>query len=196
MHFPIQAAVPYAALLLGLLQMSCSKSVVGPIPGPAKGSILDESFERDGRPTLEGWRVVNPSVTILVPEPAPGGGEWSLGLEADWAPTTGLVTRPIPGIQDGDVLRLSAFVRAVDMDGGGSISLSVGPRYGLRGNRVKRAFAASTSWTLVSIQDTVPLAPGDSVWVTLSSFHTEVTRRQGRFDLVWLRHIRGLAGMQ
>jgi len=37
--------------------------------------------------------------------------------------------------------------------------------------------------------------PGDTVWVALSSFHTEIVRRQGRFDLVSLRRIpiRGLA---
>jgi hypothetical protein len=189
MRFPIQVTAPFAALFLALLQMSCSKSVVGPIPGPADATLLDESFERDGQPTLQGWRIANPSVTTLVPEPGPGGGGWSLGLEADWTPTSGLVIRPIPGIQDGDVLRLSALVRAVDAAGGGTIILSVGPRYGLRGNRVKWASAASTSWTHLSVQDTVTLPPGDTVWVTLSSFHTEFIRRQGRFDLVTLKRI-------
>lgn len=178
----------FAAALL-TLQLSCSKSVVGPIPAPPGELIFDGSFERDRQPTLEGWRIANPSVTTLVPEPAPGGGEWSLGLEADWAPTTGYVTMPIPGIRDGDVLRLSAFVRAVDADGGGSITLSVGPSYGFRQNRAKRAATSSTTWTYLSVQDTVSLGPGDTVWVALSSFDTEITRRQGRFDLVSLRRI-------
>ena len=184
---PIHVPATFAAALLALIQLSCTKSVVGPIPQPGESLILDWSFERDGQPTLEGWRITNPSVTTLVREPAPGGGEWSLGLEADWAPTTGFVTMPILGVRDGDVLRLSAFVRAVDGQGGGSISLSVGPSYGLQRSRAKWASTASTSWTLLSVQDTVSLAPGDTVWVALSSFHTEVTRRQGRFDLVVLK---------
>ena len=193
--FPIHLPATIVAALLTLMQLSCTKSVVRPIPQPAEELILDGSFERDGKPTLNGWRITNPTVTTLVREPAPGGGEWSLALEADWAPTTGYVTMPILRVRDGDVLRLSAFVRAVDAEGGGSIALSVGPSYGLRLNRGKWAYASSTSWTLLSVQDTVSLAPGDTVWVALSSFHTEITRRQGRFDLVSLRRIpiRGLA---
>jgi hypothetical protein len=190
--FRIHLPATFAAALLALIQLSCTKSVVGPIPQPAEELILDGSFERDGEPTLKGWRITNPSVTTLIREPAPGGGEWSLALEADWAPTTGYVTMPIPGVRDGDVLRLSAFVRAVDAEGGGSIALSVGPSYGLRLNRAKWSYASSTSWTRLSVQDTVLLAPGDTVWVALSSFHTEITRRQGRFDLVSLRRIRSV----
>lgn len=190
--FRIHVSATFAAMVLASVQLSCTKSTVAPIPQPTEELILDGSFERDGEPTLEGWRITNPSVTTLVPEPSPGGGRWSLGLEADWAPTTGFVTRPIPGIRDGDVLRLSAFVRAVDAEGGGSIALLVGPSYGLGLNRAKRAYASSTSWTRLSVQDTVLLAPGDTVWVALSSFHTEITRRQGRFDLVSLRRIRSV----
>ena len=190
----IHLPAAFAAALL-VLQLSCSKSAVGPIapedpiPEPPRGLIFDGSFEHDGQPTLDGWRITNASVTTLVPEPAPGGGEWSLGLEADWAPTTGYVTMPIPGIRDGEVLRLSAFVRAVDQDGGGSITLSVGPSYGLQRNRAKCTSTSSTSWTYLSVQDTVSLGPGDTVWVALSSPNTEITRRQGRFDLVSLRRI-------
>ena len=193
--FRIHVPATIAAVLLALMQLSCTKSVVGPIPLPAEELIRDGSFERDGLPTLKGWRITNPAVTTLVREAAPGGGEWSLALEADWAPTTGYVTMPIPGVRDGDVLQLSAFVRAVDAEGGGSIALSVGPSYGLTLNRAKWASASSTSWTRLSVQDTVSLAPGDTVWAALSSFHTEITRRQGRFDLVSLRRLptRGLA---
>lgn len=188
-RLPIRVPRTLAALVLALVQISCSESTVGPIPRRGEAVILQESFERDGEPTLKGWRVVNPSVTTLVRQAAPGGGSWSLGLEADWAPTTGYVTMPIPGIRDGDVLRLSAYVRAVDAEGGGSIGLSVGPNYGLLGNRMKQAYATSTSWTLLTVQDTVSVAPGDTVWVSLSSFNTEITRREGRFDLVVLSRL-------
>jgi hypothetical protein len=196
--FPIHFPAAFAAALLALIQPSCSKSVVGPTPQTAEDLIQDGSFERNGEPTLEGWRITNPSLTTLVREPAPGGGEWSLALDADWAPTTGYVTMPISGVGNADVLRLSAFVRAVDAEGGGSIGLSVGSSYGLRLNRAKWAYATSTSWTRLSVQDTVLLSPGDTVWVALSSFNTEIIRRRGLFDLVSLRRIptRGLAGME
>ena len=189
LRYPARVPGILAAILLALVQVSCGDSTTGPIPRRGETVILRESFERDGQPRLEGWRVGNPSVTTLERQAAPDGGSWSLGLEADWAPTTGYVTMPILGIRDGDVLRLSAYVRAVDAQGGGSIGLSVGPSYGLGGNRVKEAFTTSTSWTLLAIQDTVSLAQGDTVWVSLSSFHTEITRREGRFDLVVLSRL-------
>jgi hypothetical protein len=190
--FRIRVPATFAAVVLALVQLSCTKSVVGPIPQPAEELILDGSFERNGEPTLEGWRITNPSVTTLVRDPAPGGGDWSLALDADWAPTTGYVTMPILGVRDGDVLRLSAFVRAADAEGGGSIALVVGPSYGLQLDRARWAHTSSASWTRLSVQDTVQLAPGDTVWVALSSFHTEIMRRQGRFDLVSLRHTRSV----
>jgi hypothetical protein len=186
--FPMCLPTTIGAVLLALIQLSCTKSVVGPTPRPVGNLILDGSFERDGEPTLQGWRITNPAVTTLVREAAPGGGEWSLALEADWAPTTGYVTMPIPGVRDGDVLQLSAFVRAVDAEGGGSIGLAVGPGYGL-GTRSKWAYTTSTSWTRLGVQDTVSLAPGDTVWVVLSSFNTEIQQRQGHFDLVSLSRI-------
>jgi hypothetical protein len=190
-RFPIRVLPACAAAVFTLLLLSCRESVMRPGPTPAEEQILDSSFERDGRPTLEGWRVTNPSLTSLVPEPAPGGGRWSLGLAADWAPTTGFVTLPLPKIRDGDVLRLSAFVRAVDREGGGSIGLAVlrvvGPGYVWGG--AKWASTASTSWTRLVLQDTVSVPPGDTVWVVLSSHHTEIQRREGRFDLVTLKRI-------
>ena len=53
--------------------------------------LLNESFERNHTPTLEGWRFGNPQLAQLVNEAPPGGGNWSLQLTADWAPTAGFV---------------------------------------------------------------------------------------------------------
>lgn len=197
-RFSIHLPRTLGAVLLAAAQMSCSSSTVGPIPPAGEAVIFADSFEHNGTPTLEGWRLGNPSLTTLEQEPAPGGGRWGLGLEADWAPTTGFIAMPIPGIRNGDVLRLSAYVRAVDSMGGGSIGLSVGPGFLFRGSREKVARTTSTSWTLLTVQDTISLAPGDTVWVSLSSLNTELLRRDGRFDLVQLSRLAtpGAAQMQ
>ena len=186
-RLPIRVLTAFALALFVPVLLSCDGSVMRPTSRPGEERIVDWGFERNGTPTLEGWRVANPSLATVVPEPAPAGGLWSLALEADWAPTSGFVFHPIPGIRDGDVLRLSAFVRAVDASGGGLIGLSVGPTY--RWSVTRWAGTASTSWTRLSVQDTVSLGPGDTVWVALSSPHTEVKRREGRFDLVTLTRI-------
>jgi hypothetical protein len=46
------------------------------------------------------------------------------------------------------------------------------------------ARTSKTEWTVISLQDTVSLAEGDSVWVLLSSFDTEIAQRVGLFDMV------------
>ena len=164
---------------------------MSPTQPPVGETILEWSFEQDGQPTLDDWRVTNPSLTSLVPEAAPGGGKWSLELTADWAPTTGFVTLPIPGIHDGDVLQLSAFVRAVGPEGGGLIGLAVGKAVGpgYQWHHAKWMGTTSTSWTNLSVQDTVSLSPDDTMWVVLSSPNTEITRRVGRFDRVALTRV-------
>jgi len=67
-------------------------------------------------------------------------------------------------------------------EGGGSIALSVGPSYRL--DRAKRAYASTTSWTRLSVQDTVSLAPGDTVWVALSSFNTDLASAEASLAVI------------
>ena len=105
-------------------------------------------------------------------------------LEADWAPTLGFAVAPVADVNDGDAVHLSAFVRAGNEEGGGSIALYVGRIPYSQGRLLKSAWTSEREWTHLSIEDTVSLAEGDTVWAILSSFHTEISRRTGLFDLV------------
>ena len=166
-------AVPlllFSALLLG-------DAAVTPAP---LNLLFNGSFESGGEPSLAGWRAGNPNLASAVAPGAPGGGEWALQLEADWAPTLGFVTQRIEGLRDGDIVLLRADVKAMDQAGGGVISLLVGDSPW--GARAKWAASSSGTWTALSVVDTLELAPGDSVWVQLSSFHTENWPRVGLFD--------------
>jgi hypothetical protein len=112
-------------MLLALF-VGCSEMTTGPDQESDGNLLLNGSFEFDGEPTLEGWRAADDSLVRLTEEAAPGGGSWSLQLEADWAPTSGFVTALVPGIHYGDVVRLSLYVRSVGYLGGGEIALLVG----------------------------------------------------------------------
>jgi len=170
-------------LLLLSLSVGCSEKTTGPSSESEDNLLPNGSFELNGQPSLEGWHVANESLASLTEEAAPGGGNWSLKLEADWAPTTGFVTAFVPGIHDGDILRLSAYVRSVGDSGGGEIALLVG-------NEPHRSVSTSSmEWTFLSFEDTLTVSEGDSVWVLLSSFHTEITARVGLFDLVSLQKV-------
>jgi len=161
--------------------------------GASRSSKLVEngSFEsEDGQPTLAGWRVQSPMLTSLVEEAPAGGGRWSLKLEADGAPTMGNVSAVIPGVQDGDILRLSAQARATSSNGGAVIGLVVGP--GVEpGQRRQARFASTTGmlWSALSVQATVSVGEGDAVWILLSSPITEMAARSGLFDLITVERL-------
>jgi hypothetical protein len=172
MNYPLYTprAVPlllFSALLLG-------DAAVTPAP---LNRLVNGSFESG---SLAGWEPGNPDLASVVSPGAPGGGDWALQLQADWAPTLGFITQKIEGLQDGDIVELRADVKAMDQEGGGVIYLLVGDS--LWGARAKWAASSSETWTTLSVVDTLDLGPGDSVWVKLSSFHTEISPRVGRFD--------------
>jgi hypothetical protein len=138
------------------------------------------SFERDGQPTLEGWDVMNPALASVVHGDAPGGGSWALRLDADWAPTTGLVRAPVVGAVPGQPLRLSAWMRALGDWGGGMIYLMTDSWTS------EFVHSEAPDWTRVELTVTPPTEPGDTLWVVLSSLHTEMMHRYGLFDHVVL----------
>lgn len=173
-------------LVLSLL-VGCSKKPTGPSQDSEGNLLPNGSFELNGEPTLEGWQAANANLASLTEDAAPDGGKWSLKLEADWAPTLGFITALVPGIHDGDVLRLSAFVRSVGDDGGGLIALLVGSGSNRPISKLK--VASSIEWTFLSFEDTLTVSESDSVWVLLSSFHTEIVPRIGQFDLVSLEKL-------
>jgi hypothetical protein len=179
------------AVILSLpLCAACEEYATDPSPAanpPAGNLIPNGSFERNGQATLDSWQVSNSSLTTLAPQAAPGGGQWSLRLQSDGAPSTGQVKFQVQGLKDGDNVRLSAYVRA-DEKGGGLVGLEV---TSADGRLRHKSFASTedTQWTQVRVTDTLSLEPGDNVWVVLSSPPTELSARAGLFDLVTLERL-------
>ena len=85
-------------------------------------------------------------------------------------------------------MRLSAYVRACDEQGGGLIGLQV---TAADGRLRQESFASSenTRWTQVSVTKTLSLEQGDTVWVVLRSPPPELKSRAGLFDLVMLERV-------
>jgi hypothetical protein len=152
--------------------------------------ISNGSFEKKGKPSLEGWEILNPTLAQSENEGGPGGGSWSIKLTADWAPTSAVVWQKIDGVKNGDVLTLSSYVKARP-DGGGIMKLVCGPHAQLP-SRERWVTSDSTGWVKVAVTDTLSLAEGEFVWVVLSSHHTELVPRMGLFDEV--RLVRGRGG--
>lgn len=166
------------------LFVSCNSKGTEAVDEP--NLLSNGSFEVDGKPTFSGWTPGDSILVAVVAQPAPHSGLYSLQLTADWAPTLGYVRATIPELQDGDIVRLGAYVRALDSDGGGSISVNAGDAAALIPSHRKLEYTTSTSWTYLTVTDTLSVDPGDSVWVELSSPATEIVPRVGLFDQVTL----------
>ncbi|MBK8232359.1 MAG: hypothetical protein IPK72_17685 [Candidatus Eisenbacteria bacterium] len=145
---------------------------------PVEANLIENgSFERDGQPTLEGWQVQNQALTQLVSGGAPEAGRWALRLEADWAPTTGVVRALLPAVRNGEVLRVSAWIRA-ESGGGGAIYLAS------QTWQSTPVITDSQEWTQVAFTTPATLARGDSLWLVVSSLATEIQPRVGYFDRI------------
>ena len=166
--------------------INCDQGLIEP---PINNNLLSNgSFENNNIPTLTGWRFGNNQLAKLVNEAPPEGGNWSLQLTSDWAPTTGYVYTSVSNVKSGDIVRLSAYVRAQGKFGGkGIIELSVGSK--LFSGQIKNASSSDTLWNQISVTDKLTLIPGDTLWVILSSPITEIVPFQQLFDLVKLEKV-------
>jgi hypothetical protein len=178
-------------LLLAFL-LSCSETSTGPEPSheTVNNLLSNGSFEINGVPCLEGWQTTTVDSTNLVEDAPPNGGSWSLLLEEDSEPVFfSLLSEPLTEFQDGDVLRLSGFVRAVAVPGSGYISLSIG--HGHDRYWSKYAETSETEWTFLSFYDTLSVAENDTIWVSLTAMPTTFSEDLvgALFDLISLEKL-------
>lgn len=170
-------------LFLLFLFGACKESTTG--PEISVNLIANGNFETDQTPTLQGWVPGSAQLAELVNEAPQGGGNWALELTADWAPTMGFVYTPVLSVASGDIVELSAFVRAIGQEGGGSIELRTGESIWTATRSTART--SDTAWTQLTLVDTLNLGLNDTVWVVLSSFETELIPKKGLFDLITLK---------
>jgi hypothetical protein len=170
-----------------LLPLGCKQSSLEP-SSETINLLSNGSFETNNTPTLDGWRFGNEHLAQVINEAPANGGNWSLQLTSDWAPTTGYVYTPVSGVKSGEIVRLSAYVRGVGLWGGsGIIMISVGPA--VFGEHTKSVFSTDTVWNQISLTDTLTLGSNDTVWVILSSPITEIAQYKQLFDLVTLKKV-------
>ncbi len=180
-------------LLIGVVVLSiggglrCSEPATKPSNSDAN-LLTNSSFEKNGEATLEGWKDVNFIGAEVVASPAPGGGEFSLELSGQGEAPEGRVMAVADEAHDGGVYRLSAYVRgAGGINPGGWIRLTVGDQ---SPHREGAALFFDSSWTLLSVTDTVVAGAHDSLKVWLSAFHSPgPTWGAGQFDLVTLERL-------
>ena len=148
--------------------------------------IANASFEKNGQPTLEGWFVRDSSAVQFAKDAPPGGGIWSLLLHAQMpAPLPFSPSMYIPLRSGRHVLSLAFWGKSQSVHGGVVLAVK-------RGTRWERAIfhpAMDTTWSHYTLQDTLTLEPGDSLFVQLFGGGSEVLPGRTYLDLVELVEI-------
>ncbi len=132
--------------------------------------VVNGSFEDNGQPSLTGWEWTC-GTPIVMAGGAPGAGSFAATKEP--SQTQGCfpshLYQRLPNAVDGDLVTLSAWVRC---DAG---LICLGANFGLgRVNGGMFSFEENTgtmdtSWTFLSITDTIELSPGDTAMIALNS---------------------------
>lgn len=177
-------------LLLSLL-IGCGDTPTGPRQESGGNLLPNGNFEKNGEPTLEGWQATSEDSANLTEDAPPNGGKWSLFRETEWLPAPlGLLSEPLTGFQNNDILRLSGFVRAVGVYGGGYIGLLVGS--GSNRSMSKIITTSEAEWTFLSFDDTLLVTERDSIWVVLDALSTEIAEDPtgALFDLISLEKLK------
>jgi hypothetical protein len=150
-----------------------------------KNLIPNSSFEIGTSPTLQGW-VVDSTWVDYVKDAPTRGGQWSIKLEAGWAPQEGFAETCLSGESGRNIYRLTAWMKTLHQWTG---TISLGIRKSGQTLMRKSISSHNPQWTAVSLSDTLSLGRSDSLIVRLSAGMTEVRRGEVLFDLVQLERV-------
>lgn len=156
-------------------------------PTVSFAQVVNGSFEVDGQPSLDGWRLTCEGVSFE--DASSDGGTWSLML----APGNlqgcfpGQAFQTIPVVQNGEVWRLTAWAkRSAATVTRARIFWMISAADGTTTN-LSADTTSALSWTQLTVVDTLSLAPGDSVMIVLDAGQTSGPDIMGvgvSFDLV------------
>ena len=172
--------------VISLALLGCSKSENQIINPPSDNNLfVNGSFEIGGASSLQGWQM-NTSDTAFInfSTDAPiGGGSFSLRLRNEWT-FPGAVWQTIVTSSGTHRYRLSASGKVlrsgVSADGWMSIAIKQAGTW----STTKSFSFYDTSWTEITILDTLTTASGDTLRVSLSGGGTQFSFGHTLFDLV------------
>lgn len=147
--------------------------------------ISNPSFEAGKGPSSRGW-IVDSTWVDFAGDVPPQGGQWSIKLEAGWAPQEGFAETYYSGDAGKGIYRLTAWMKTLHQWTG---TISLGLKKSGQTSIRKSISRDSPQWTQILLQDTLAVSRADSIVVRLSAGMTAVRRGEALFDLVKLEKI-------
>jgi hypothetical protein len=136
------------------------------LPSLLLSQITNGSFEKDGNPSLEKWKIQHVGESF---QDAPqNSGSWCLRLEAGnyQGAFPNLAYQIIPEIQNGEILKLSAWAKQQLGTTQASIYFGIFHSDGSL-TKLSQNKTSSNTWIRLAIQDTIFLNQGDSLAIIL-----------------------------
>lgn len=153
--------------------------------GDSTNLIPNSDFEINGQPTLQTW-IADSILTGFMQDTPPGGGKWSIWLSPGWMPRVGYARTYISGQSGIGVYRLTVWMKNIN---GWEGSASFGRWAEENWVRMKQTYCDSSTWTQISLADTLSLQTTDTIAVQLSAGWAELSAGRTLFDLVRLERI-------
>lgn len=161
----------------------CKESGSGSIENEEESSgnlLLNPSFESNGTPSLEHWSVQDTSLVRFSPDVPPGGGSFSVSIEANWGPS-GFVRTAVPVPAGAHRCRLSWWGKKTgQIYGGANLGIQKSDTLILF---PKVSYTSDSTWTEYSSLDTITTEAGDELVVTFFGGVSQMQTGTTYFDL-------------
>jgi len=164
-------------LLVILVNPGCSEED-NPVNPPVVDKVLfNTSFEKNGQPSEDGWRINSGLVNNFSADVPDSGGSYSLVLEAGW--NGGTAEIQVPALLQYSNYQLSIYSKFHQIEGRAFLSQM------RNGNVVSENSVTinDTTWNAYTLSANFSLMEGDSLKVTLYGGLTQLVSGESYFDL-------------
>lgn len=172
------------SLSVSIMNICCQQ----PVDATESSIIFTSSFELDGQPSINGWRLPpGENYTSFVDQAPPEGGKWSLRLSPGRPPSEGYIEKVLSGINRTGIFKSSVWTTTNDQIQGSSVSLSQ-----IRNNETINANTTSNftyEWAKIILIDTLEIIPSDTIIIKLSAGGAEISTAIILFDLVTFEQV-------
>jgi hypothetical protein len=163
-------------ILFILVNTTCSDEN-NPVNPPLEKVLFSTSFEKNGQPSGDGWRITSGLANNFSTDAPDSGGSYSLVLEAGW--NGGTAEIQIPALTQYSNYQLSFYSKFHHFEGRAFLSQ-------IRDGNViseKSVSIIDTTWIAYSLSANFSLMQGDSLKVTLYGGLTQLISGETYFDL-------------
>lgn len=171
-------------LFLAVAAPGCKESGSGSIENGEESSgnlLLNPSFESNGAPSLEHWSVQDTFLVRFSADVPPGGGSFSVSIEANWGPP-GFVRTALPVPAGVHRYRLSWWGKKSGQIYGGAY-LGIQKSDTLILFLPKTSYTSDSTWAEYASLDTITTEAGDKLVVTFSGGVSQWLTGTTYFDL-------------